>query len=527
MQQQLHHRTNNRQSQQRQTETTSAASWDEKAASKDEKKLFKPTARLASPTSRLAKALKYLMGAVLLVSLGVYALVLVFKDWPPDGRLGPDGFPDPLQGEWWVSPNLTRADRILLVVAHPDDECLFFSPTLLNILSPRFVNRTLSYHATNLSSHTPPSITLETPRGHILSLSSGEKPVMIDNRARNADGLGIKRAREMRASCWAMGIPSTACIVLDHPDLPDSMSVWWPETTIAEYVKLYVDLWKIDAIITFDHHGVSGHANHRAIAAALSRMVHTEREFPMTFMLRSRSLVEKYMGLIWLPYSVYRHGRNRKLFLPELSRPRSHPSRDRKRLAELVVESLTHVGVSLSSANLSIHHHVPAERHEARNNASSSPMAFGGVGPRRRALVTDSRLSAHHSLLWLLTSRFMWINELARVVPLEHRFQDHHTFSLPTHAENIICSHVYVTRVFQTSQVMRLVKEGLAVELVISHFVFPASISQSPVTLCDISFRFSLHIVWGAGVVGTFSSSFHIPLCALLLQEKKEEKMGT
>jgi hypothetical protein len=88
-------------------------------------------------------------------------------------------------------------------------------------------------------------------------------------------------------------------------DLPDSMSVWWPEATIAECVKRYVELWDIDAvgvacnesdlgtmhlmtsslilfkkhnnafvlhntqIITFDHHGVSGHANHRAIATTL------------------------------------------------------------------------------------------------------------------------------------------------------------------------------------------------------------------------------------------------------------------
>ena len=38
-------------------------------------------------------------------------------------------------------------------------------------------------------------------------------------------------------------------------DLPDSMSVWWPETTIAEYVKLYVDLWKIDAVRLVYHSG--------------------------------------------------------------------------------------------------------------------------------------------------------------------------------------------------------------------------------------------------------------------------------
>jgi N-acetylglucosaminylphosphatidylinositol deacetylase len=37
------------------------------------------------------------------------------------------------------------------------------------------------------------------------------------------------------------------------------------ENVIEEYVKR----WKIDAIITFDDGGVSGHINHRAVAAGV------------------------------------------------------------------------------------------------------------------------------------------------------------------------------------------------------------------------------------------------------------------
>jgi len=37
------------------------------------------------------------------------------------------------------------------------------------------------------------------------------------------------------------------------------------EKTVEEYVKR----WKIDAIITFDDGGVSGHVNHRAVAAGV------------------------------------------------------------------------------------------------------------------------------------------------------------------------------------------------------------------------------------------------------------------
>jgi N-acetylglucosaminylphosphatidylinositol deacetylase len=37
------------------------------------------------------------------------------------------------------------------------------------------------------------------------------------------------------------------------------------ENVIEEYVKR----WKIDAFITFDNGGVSGHINHRAVAAGV------------------------------------------------------------------------------------------------------------------------------------------------------------------------------------------------------------------------------------------------------------------
>ncbi|WAQ88326.1 hypothetical protein PtA15_9A453 [Puccinia triticina] len=113
---------------------------------------------------------------------------------------------------------------------------------------PRFVNRTefnsstLDPHLHNFSSANAIAlIDLESSRAHIFSVSS-----------RNADGLRIKRTREMRASCLAFGIPSPHCIVLDHSELPGRMSVWRPEDTMAEYPET----------ITFDHGGVSGHANH-------------------------------------------------------------------------------------------------------------------------------------------------------------------------------------------------------------------------------------------------------------------------
>ncbi|OAV93070.1 hypothetical protein PTTG_08280 [Puccinia triticina 1-1 BBBD Race 1] len=399
-QQQLYHRTNNtRQAQHRDQLIPS-----QNQAAHDEKKNGQPSPRTHPNHWTPKKALKTLISTAVIASLSIYATALARRDWPPDGRLrNPDGSADSFQGEWWVSPNLTRADRIMLVVAHPDDECLFFSPTLLNLLSPRFVNRTEFNSSTphpqpQNNSSEDAQINLEFPRAHILSLSSG-----------NADGLGIKRTREMRASCWAFGIPSPHCIVLDHPELPDSMSVWWPEDTIAEFVRLYVDLWDIDAIITFDHHGVSGHANHRAIAAALSRQVHSDPKFPMTFMLRSTWIFEKYTSLLSLPYTLYRHHRN---LGQEAQNASANAGRQARRRAPTDSPLSPHASLFLST---------PAQYWEGR-----------------RAFNQHRSQQVWFRRLWLITSRFMWINELQRVVPLESRFQDHTSFHTPSLAENII-----------------------------------------------------------------------------------------
>ena len=45
--------------------------------------------------------------------------------------------------------------------------------------------------------------------------------------------------------------------------------MWWDTDLVEKTVEEYVKRWKIDAIITFDDGGVSGHINHRAVAAGV------------------------------------------------------------------------------------------------------------------------------------------------------------------------------------------------------------------------------------------------------------------
>ena len=80
--------------------------------------------------------------------------------------------------------------RVLLLTAHPDDECLFFTPTVSSLLALP--------SASGLSGH---SVEL-----YSLCLSVG-----------NADGLGEVRRDELLRSLDVLGIPEGRRWLVDHP----------------------------------------------------------------------------------------------------------------------------------------------------------------------------------------------------------------------------------------------------------------------------------------------------------------------
>lgn len=92
----------------------------------------------------------------------------------------------------------------------------------------------------------------------------------------------------MKGACGVLGIAEDRCQALNQSELQDNPKEWWNETAIITAVKEYIEKWKIDAvripsgkhiqvltiltslkIITFDHGGISGHINHRAVSSAV------------------------------------------------------------------------------------------------------------------------------------------------------------------------------------------------------------------------------------------------------------------
>ncbi|KAL5637976.1 hypothetical protein ACGC1H_002296 [Rhizoctonia solani] len=104
---------------------------------------------------------------------------------------------------------------ILILTAHPDDECMFFSPTIL---------------------------ALKRQEKHIrgLCLSVG-----------NADGLGPTRAQELESSYKVLGLQSEEVDALDHPELQDDIKTMWNTSLVAGIVGDYVQKHGIQSVSPF------------------------------------------------------------------------------------------------------------------------------------------------------------------------------------------------------------------------------------------------------------------------------------
>ena len=156
----------------------------------------------------------------------------------------------------------------LLVTAHPDDECMFFVPTLEELL------------------HDGVEI-------NVLCLSTGDY-----------EGLGAVRARELRASCALLGLPDERVRCIDDPQLQDGPANAWPPAKVAALVHAHLHALGVSRVVTFDGHGVSGHPNHVAVHAGVRLLASSSSpawrlEAPLAiYELESTGLLRKHLS-VW------------------------------------------------------------------------------------------------------------------------------------------------------------------------------------------------------------------------------------
>ncbi|KAI9106012.1 putative deacetylase LmbE-like domain-containing protein [Phlyctochytrium arcticum] len=189
-----------------------------------------------------------------------------------------------------LRPLLKQTNRlsVLLVTAHPDDECMFFAPTILRLLEA----------GADVS---------------VLCLSQG-----------NAEGLGSVRRKELVESCKTLGVPSQNVQCIDHPELQDAMKGWWKASHVAAEITKFVETRRVDVIVTFDQRGVSGHANHCALFEGVrffQNLPQKESTPPHPcYALTTVPTSRKYLSILDLPIHLLVR------FLTSFRAPTPHPS---------------------------------------------------------------------------------------------------------------------------------------------------------------------------------------------------------
>ena len=156
---------------------------------------------------------------------------------------------------------LLSSRGVLLVTAHPDDEAMFFVPTLLALQA----------------------------RGvavHVLCLSTGDY-----------DGLGAARSEELVRSCASLGVPAERVALVDDARLRDGPDERWEPALVASLVRRELRRRALAAVVTFDAYGVSGHPNHAAVHRGV-RALAAAGGAPSAYELVSTGFVRKHSGLV-------------------------------------------------------------------------------------------------------------------------------------------------------------------------------------------------------------------------------------
>ncbi|XP_077220993.1 uncharacterized protein LOC143854769 isoform X2 [Tasmannia lanceolata] len=197
--------------------------------------------------------------AVLIISLWVFSLFVVLCVSSCKPSMVSFLFTEP--GEMIGKKN------ILLVIAHPDDESMFFSPTILYLTSRGY----------NL---------------HILCMSTGD-----------VEGKGNIRKEEFYQACAILKVPLQQVKVLDHPALQDGFDKTWSHDLLQKFIGEELINRDIDLLITFDNCGVSGHRNHCDVHHGICMLLReNSRRNIKAWELISTNIARKYSGPvdIWL-----------------------------------------------------------------------------------------------------------------------------------------------------------------------------------------------------------------------------------
>jgi len=160
------------------------------------------------------------------------------------------------QYEMMVKPYIKK---LLIVIAHPDDEVMFFSPSIFNLIE-----------------------VLGKDNVFLLCLSNG-----------NFYGIGEQREKELFSSCRQLGIPRANVSLANHDQFKDDPKIIWEQEKLKEVIELTCENFGVDTILSFDTYGVSGHQNHKDVHKSVSAL----NKFTQ-FFLCDVNIIRKYCSIV-------------------------------------------------------------------------------------------------------------------------------------------------------------------------------------------------------------------------------------
>ncbi|XP_014773769.1 N-acetylglucosaminyl-phosphatidylinositol de-N-acetylase [Octopus bimaculoides] len=160
--------------------------------------------------------------------------------------------------------------HLLVVTAHPDDECMFFSPSIFD-----FIRR--QKHVS------------------VLCFSDGNYMELADT-----------RKKELYDSCRILGIQENNVQIVGDSCFPDDPSRIWNEELVARIILKHLLIIKPDVVLTFDQYGISGHNNHCSIYYGCRKLLQDGRAPTGInfYSLETTNILRKYVSFLDIPLST-------------------------------------------------------------------------------------------------------------------------------------------------------------------------------------------------------------------------------
>ena len=161
-----------------------------------------------------------------------------------------------------ISELKNKNNSILIIISHPDDEIMFFSPTILALNKLKIPIK-------------------------ILCLSNG-----------NYYGIGNLRTKEFENVSNYLNLKNNK--ILNINELQDNLHLKWDEKIISKIIKNYLNENKdVNYIFTFDENGVTKHPNHISCFKGIEKFINENRKFVIEnnikfFLLESFNVFNQY-----------------------------------------------------------------------------------------------------------------------------------------------------------------------------------------------------------------------------------------